>query len=310
MLVPVRTRGPRSAFTLIELLVVIAIIAILIGLLLPAVQKVREAAARTQSQNNLKQLGLSIHNYADAQGHLPGDTNPVQGSGPAGAYAGQDSTGVQFVLLPYIEQQNLYNLSPSLYTGSATDPAAKPVKTFRSPLDQNAQITFTESQNTYYWTPPGTLTFAYGNYAWNAVVINIPCKTGNAFRTLANGFPDGTSNTIMWGEQYSQCGGFNKAWAGVWYVMPGSDQSLNTFVPNQLCGICPGIPAPTTTTPTPQVMPTAANCNPFNLQAMSAGGAQVAMMDGSVHNLSTSISGTTWIRLCYPNDGLVLGSDW
>jgi type II secretory pathway pseudopilin PulG len=296
---------------LIELLVVIAIIAILIGLLLPAVQKVREAAARAQSQNNLHQLALCIHNYADAQQHLPGDTNPILGSGPAGAYAGQDSTGVQFVLLPYIEQQNLYNMSTSLYTGSATDPAAQPVKTFRSPLDPNSQITFTESQNTYYWTNPGTLKFAFGNYAWNAVVINIPCKTGNANRTIAGGFPDGTSNTIIWGEQYSQCGGYNKAWAGVWYVMPGADFSLNAFVPNHLgtCP-CPGVPGPTDTAATPQAMPTAANCNPFNLQGMSAAGSQVAMMDGSVRNLSTSISGTTWIRLCYPDDGLVLGSDW
>jgi prepilin-type N-terminal cleavage/methylation domain-containing protein len=313
MLVAVPTRLRRSAFTLIELLVVIAIIAILIGLLLPAVQKVRDAAARAQSQNNIKQLGLAIHNYADTQSHLPGDTNPIKGSGAAGAYAGQDSTGVQFVLLPYIEQQNVYNLSPSLYTGNGTDPAAIPIKTFRAPYDPNSQPTFTlQKYSTYYWSSPGPITFAYGNYAWNAVVINIPCKTGNAFRTLMNGFPDGTSNTIIWGEQYSLCGGNNKAWAGVWYVMPGADYDLNTFVPNHLGTVpCPGVPGPTDTAATPQNMPTVANCNGFNLQAMGAGGVvQVGLMDGSVRGLSTSISGQTWIRACYPNDGLVLGPDW
>jgi prepilin-type N-terminal cleavage/methylation domain-containing protein/prepilin-type processing-associated H-X9-DG protein len=223
----------RGGFTLIELLVVIAIIAILIGLLLPAVQKVREAAARTKCQNNLKQIGLGLHNYHSAYEKFPAGwkvtkttTAPITATPQTGYW------GWATELLPYIEQQNLYNrLNPTARTMQAVfqnDPAAlqTPVSTYMCPSDTMAPLN--ENRRFSKMTPlPAGFTSPIA-----VAISNYPGNGGNNGNTglfeadkqhNVASISDGTSNTLAVGERASRVvtqltpngGQFAALWVGI-----------------------------------------------------------------------------------------------
>jgi prepilin-type N-terminal cleavage/methylation domain-containing protein len=307
-------------FTLIELLVVIAIIAILIGLLLPAVQKVRQAAARTQSSNNLKQMGLALHNMNDTYGTLPAMVSnyPSIGAG-VGAQVPMLGT-VQYFLLPFIEQDNTYKQMAVNHYDSWY--CAYGIKTYISPSDPtNPSSGLIDTGSPRYGTSyaPNEWVFNPGVYPSNAnlgALVNHTQITGNNGKSpkgettptaaIPKTFTDGTSNTIVFAEKYAVCG--------------GSPDSVATFYYGETGGACNrlggqggngSIPGFYSITLTPQPTPSPFNgCNPCMLQAMSPGGVQAALGDGSVRTVSTGISAATWATAIQPADGLTLGSDW
>jgi prepilin-type N-terminal cleavage/methylation domain-containing protein len=320
------SRTRRTGFTLIELLVVIAIIAILIGLLLPAVQKVREAAARMTCTNNLKQMALACHNYASASnGAFPAlfDANIPNGDWGGG----NPCRGQVFVtLLPYLEQQALYTTFQNVgnATGSYVDlqsadmglfiGGAVPVKVFACPSDPTYNNGIGIGQN--YW--------ANGCYVANFQVFGNPnagdVGVTNALGTpnLNSTFTDGTSNTILFAEMYSARplgtwtlwghGAWNYNYCPVFAVgnTAGTVNYAGSFLnggsgqvgPNSLfLNVSPTVYANTS--------------NYVNMTtARHTGSMTVSLGDGSVRTLATGLSGTTWWAACTPSYGDLLGSDW
>jgi prepilin-type N-terminal cleavage/methylation domain-containing protein len=269
----------RSAFTLIELLVVIAIIAVLVGLLLPAVQKVREAAARTQSANNLKQMGLGTHHLADTHdGALP----PADGLWRPFA-GGTVKATLFFHLLPYIEQDNLYRQYQA-----APQTALVPVKTFIAPGDRTTD-----------GTAPVTC------YASNHLLFEAPGPR------LPASIPDGTSNTIMIIERYSR--GYVYPPGGTPIVHIWSQVGYTTPPPEIVSGytwICPGGPPTYPAEAVVQANPAEKDAYEGNPQGFSAAGALAGLADGTVRLVSSSVSPRTLYYALKPDDGQPMPPDW
>jgi prepilin-type N-terminal cleavage/methylation domain-containing protein len=313
----------RRGFTLIELLVVIAIIAILIGLLLPAVQKVREAAARMRCQNNLKQIGLGLHNYHDAYQQFPfGFTEQ-----------GLDRRRENWfqLILPYVEQENLFRSYMADPTGRNAGGdqwihqmtgihVRTPINTFCCPSDGGAPGLGANGGTTAF---QGSYAVCAGGITWTGSVgVQRDISSGDAggmffrdSRIRLTDVNDGTSNTLMASEGvirgngvggWGELGGF---WGGAPHGAYGFSTSEvpNTPVPDRVY-TCKATNRPGA--------PNNAPCESgFTLglpgrwtfaRSLHTGGVNVVLGDASVRFISNTIDRFTWQAMGTRSDGLVI----
>jgi prepilin-type N-terminal cleavage/methylation domain-containing protein/prepilin-type processing-associated H-X9-DG protein len=314
-----------SAFTLIELLVVIAIIAILIGLLLPAVQKVRAAAARMSCGSQMKQIGLAVANYASTYG----DKLPPLSSSNETAMGAAYNGSLLFTLLPYIEQGTLYNigLTTPANTWSASVPGgggngqvmSSKIKVLICPGDVSVNSSGFPSNRGADWNATSYLANCQ-LYGYNQTGTYGRTPTFSIGNTVA-----GTSNIVSFCEGFGGCPGattasisnpasppdFGRLWAFPGWAWtnsnnPGDHRYTAVFG----TGNTPWQSGWGAWNQPPQAQVPMAQCDISRPQANHTGSAQVAMLDGSVRGVTASVSPATWLTVISPGTGNVVGPDW
>jgi hypothetical protein len=250
------------------------------GILAPAVLKVREAAARSQSTNNLRQIGLATHNCNDHLGALPLVSGRWKGI-PAGNPA---EHSILFCLLPYMEASPLYKNVRNEVPGWTTTTLYRP---YVNPGDSTGNGSQGEC-----------------SYAANWQVFQLPTSAPQEYASLPASFPDGLSNVILYAEVYQNCNGTIRRWGRTGsagdYRTPAFNR-MDPPDPRVLNGSNTGF----------QVSPPPSECSPPLAQTPFSGGLLVCLGDASVRTVTASLSTTTWQRVCAPADGAVPpGSDW
>jgi len=209
-----------------------------------------------------------------------------------------------------------------VWENSPNNAGSKKIPVYISPRDPSAPLDIWKESNGGTWAP--------SNYAANHAIFGVPCGSNTVSSLNLIRITDGTSNTVGFAEQYARCGlgepdttsgaapnnYFHKLWAyrtpWRWERGPYFDTRLMSSGmagTNQGDGsACTCIA--TSTAAVPQNQPTVTACNPYFVQSMDAGGCVVGVMDGTARTVNSSISGTTWVRLIWPNDGLPVSGDW
>jgi hypothetical protein len=314
--------------------VVGVIITVLIALLVPAIQKVREAAARVQTHANLMQLVLAVQSCNDVHGRLPPATGWFASvAEPRRTTVGGIPATLHFHLLPFVEQDNVYRqaisgkiiLAPPAQAGAVEVPAGAPgpggndkamiddiaVGVFCSPMDPSlppSGLGFTSfAANLRVFSDLGLET------KWNAAITpgaggvhpktGLPWVYGSA--TLPDSVPDGLSNTIAFTTQYASCGQASKFFFNP-ADMPANSPFFGFDAPKK-----PATHGAAADGEIFQILPTDNNCTArYTPQAHSTAGLSVALFDGSVRLLHANISPQTWGLAVQPNDGMVFPKDW